>query len=109
MTEYSDQVIAALHKVPGFDGAEADSIPRLGGMTNLVHRVDSGAGSVIVRIPGAGTEEYIGRCLPIKFKDLYTFMQGCGANIVDQRRCKNASISTVGGFIILCKWVPIVP
>lgn len=63
MTEYSDQVIAALHKVSGFDGAEADSITRLGGMTNLVHRVDSGAGSVIVRIPGAGTEEYIDRAI----------------------------------------------
>ena len=62
MTEHTDRVMEALHSAPQFaDMAKADSIERLGGMTNLVHRVDFDGQSVIVRIPGEGTEEYIDR------------------------------------------------
>ena len=64
MTDYAEQVLTALRKAPGFEGVMAvDSITRLGGLTNLVHRVDLGARSVIVRIPGQGTEAYIDRAV----------------------------------------------
>ena len=57
-------VLEALRLVPGFEGVtRADAITRLGGLTNLVHRVDIGERSVIVRIPGAGTEDYIDRAV----------------------------------------------
>ena len=64
MTEHADKVMNALRRVPEFSGEEAaDGITRLGGLTNLVHRVDLGERSVIVRIPGEGTEEYIDRAV----------------------------------------------
>ncbi len=66
MTEHADKVMEALRKAPQFANvAEADHIERLGGLTNLVHRVDFGGQSVIVRIPGEGTEEYIDRAVEI--------------------------------------------
>jgi hypothetical protein len=56
MVEHSDQVLVALSKVPGFENLDdVISITRLGGLTNLVHRVDLTERSVIVRIPGKGT------------------------------------------------------
>lgn len=62
MGEHDAKVLAALARAPGFEGVgQADRIERLGGLTNLVHRVDVAGRSVIVRIPGAGTEEYIDR------------------------------------------------
>lgn len=62
MSENVERVLAALRRVPGFENVErADAVTRLGGLTNLVHRVDVGGRSVIVRIPGEGTEEYIDR------------------------------------------------
>lgn len=62
MTQYKEKVINALRKAPEFSNVEkVDSITRLGGLTNLVHRVDIGSHSVIVRIPGEGTEAYIDR------------------------------------------------
>ena len=64
MTEHIPQVMVALRKAPEFQGVDtADSITRLGGLTNLVHRVDLGERSVIVRIPGEGTEAYIDRAI----------------------------------------------
>jgi len=64
MTDHAEEVLRALRRAPGFEGVTAaDSITRLGGMTNLVHRVDLGARSVIVRIPGEGTEAYIDRAV----------------------------------------------
>jgi thiamine kinase-like enzyme len=64
MTEYATQVMDALRKAPGFEAVTSvDSITRLGGLTNLVHRVDIGERSVIVRIPGDGTEAYIDRAV----------------------------------------------
>lgn len=64
MTEHTQQVMAALRKAPGFeDVGVADSVTWLGGLTNLVHRVDLEEKSVIVRIPGQGTEAYIDRAV----------------------------------------------
>lgn len=60
----AERVIAALRKAPGYADASvtAAAIRRLGGLTNLVHRVAlPGRAAVIVRIPGAGTEAYIDR------------------------------------------------
>lgn len=64
MAEYATQVMDALRKAPGFEAVTSvDSITRLGGLTNLVYRVDIGERSVIVRIPGDGTEAYIDRAV----------------------------------------------
>ena len=40
---------------------DAVKITRLGGLTNLVFRVDHGGEQYVLRIPGKGTEEYINR------------------------------------------------
>nr|WP_319383569.1 choline/ethanolamine kinase family protein [uncultured Roseibium sp.] len=62
MTEHADKVLAALRTAPQFAHVtSAQHITRLGGLTNLVHRVDLKDQSVIVRIPGENTEEYIDR------------------------------------------------
>ena len=62
MVEHGSQVLETLRKVPGFENLDnVLSITRLGGLTNLVHRVDLTERSVIVRIPGQGTEDYIDR------------------------------------------------
>ena len=67
MSEHKQQVVAALKQAPEFAGvAEGDcTITRLGGLTNLVHLVEVGERRVIVRIPGAGTEDYIDRAVEI--------------------------------------------
>lgn len=66
MTDTNDRVLNALRQAPRFAALQSvDSITRLGGLTNLVHRVDFGGNSVIVRIPGDGTEEYIDRAVEI--------------------------------------------
>lgn len=66
MSEHESQVMQALRKAPEFrDITDAQQITRLGGLTNLVHRVDVGDRSVIVRIPGEGTEAYIDRAVEI--------------------------------------------
>ncbi|MCB1377194.1 MAG: phosphotransferase family protein [Alphaproteobacteria bacterium] len=44
----------------GLGGAPA-AITRLGGLTNLVFRVEQGTDRFVLRIPGKGTEEYINR------------------------------------------------
>lgn len=65
MDENRDRVIAALKQVPDFASADlsAAKLTRQGGLTNLVYRVDASGRSVIVRIPGEGTEEYIDRAV----------------------------------------------
>jgi len=67
MSEHTTQVIAALNNAPGFENVTAQdcTITRLGGLTNIVHRVDMRDHSVIVRIPGTGTEKYIDRAVEI--------------------------------------------
>lgn len=64
MTEHARKVMEALRQAKGFEDVdEAISVTRLGGLTNLVHRVDLRDRSVIVRIPGEGTEAYIDRAV----------------------------------------------
>ena len=65
--ENTAPVLEALRRVAGFEAAttETCSIQRLGGLTNLVYRVEFEGQSVIVRIPGQGTEDYIDRAIEI--------------------------------------------
>ena len=54
--------LAALRRIPGHEAAPDDTeIARLGGLTNRVYRVETAAGPVVLRLPGAGTEAYIDR------------------------------------------------
>jgi thiamine kinase-like enzyme len=61
--EHLAQIHAALVSLSGFEGVEPDSYPvtRLGGLTNLVFRVELERGTYVLRLPGAGTEDYIDR------------------------------------------------
>ncbi len=63
MTDNKPSILDALHNLPHCAPLTADdiSITRLGGLTNLVYRVDTGAQTLIVRLPGAGTETSINR------------------------------------------------
>ena len=63
MTEELDQVQQVLTRIPGFEELQPGSyqVERLGGLTNLVYRIDCGADRYVLRIPGKGTEEYIDR------------------------------------------------
>ncbi len=58
-----DNVAAALDRIPVFDGMPRAAIActRLGGLTNLVYRVEAGDRRYLLRIAGAGTEAYIDR------------------------------------------------
>ena len=52
---------AALAGVPMLSSLGAASITRLGGLTNLVFRIESAAGLHCLRVPGKGTSAYIDR------------------------------------------------
>jgi thiamine kinase-like enzyme len=58
-----DKVTAALARVPQLSGLAPGSVTctRLGGLTNLVYRVDAGDERYVLRVPGEGTEDYIDR------------------------------------------------
>jgi len=57
-----DEAIEALRRIPGYaDRVEGARAERLGGLTNIVWRVDLADGTVVLRLPGAGTEAYIDR------------------------------------------------
>lgn len=58
-----EKVIAALKRIPLLEGTaiESMSCARLGGLTNLVYRLEVGAERYVLRIPGEGTEDYIDR------------------------------------------------
>ena len=58
-----EQVFAALRRIPLFGGASNGEfqVERLGGLTNLVYRVDHKGNSYVLRIAGEGTEDYIDR------------------------------------------------
>ncbi len=58
-----DDIAAALDRIPVFDGVPRAAIAcaRLGGLTNLVYRVDAGDRRYVLRIAGEGTEDYIDR------------------------------------------------
>jgi thiamine kinase-like enzyme len=63
MSDDLSLVHRVLSGIPGFTelGADAYSVDRLGGLTNLVFRIDTGKDRYVLRIPGEGTEAYINR------------------------------------------------
>ena len=65
MNDHSARVHEVLTGIPGFEALSEDSYSaeRLGGLTNLVYRIDSGGERYVLRIPGKGTEEYIDRAV----------------------------------------------
>ena len=65
MPDHTDAVLRALANAPGFEGVTAAecTLARQGGLTNTVYLVQARGQSVIVRIPGAGTEAYIDRAV----------------------------------------------
>ncbi len=67
MAENMDAVLAALRNLPELAGIGPGDIAatRLGGLTNLVYRVEVQGRKLIVRIPGAGTEDYIDRSVEL--------------------------------------------
>ena len=54
------RILAGLELFAGIDEREL-SLTRLGGLTNLVFRIDHGPQHYVLRVPGKGTEEYINR------------------------------------------------
>ncbi len=63
MSENIDAIHAALQNLPQLNGVKQNSYKatRLGGLTNLVYRIETASENLIVRIPGDGTEDYIDR------------------------------------------------
>ena len=63
MNAYTENVIKVLNQVKGFEKITKEdcTMKRLGGMTNIVHLVETQDIDLIVRIPGKGTEDYINR------------------------------------------------
>ena len=63
MNTYTENVITVLNQVKGFEKITQEdcTMTRLGGMTNIVHLVETQDIDLIVRIPGKGTEDYINR------------------------------------------------
>ncbi len=51
----------ALSRIPLLASIDATTAVRLGGLTNLNYLVDTGLERLVVRVPGAGTGEYIDR------------------------------------------------
>ena len=58
-----DKVFSILNNIKGYEkiSTENSNLKRLGGMTNIVHLVETEKINLIVRIPGKGTEDYINR------------------------------------------------
>ncbi len=58
-----EKVIAALARIPQLSGLAPDTMScvRLGGLTNLVYRLEAAGERYVLRIPGEGTEDYIDR------------------------------------------------
>jgi thiamine kinase-like enzyme len=52
---------AALGRIPLLAGADPAAAQRLAGLTNVNHLVEHDGGRYVVRLPGAGTAEYIDR------------------------------------------------
>ncbi len=65
MNDDPQQLHRSLTAIPGFENLSAGAYTseRLGGLTNLVYRIDTGAERFVLRIPGKGTEEYIDRAV----------------------------------------------
>ncbi|WP_440996085.1 phosphotransferase [Arhodomonas sp. SL1] len=60
MDHHLENAIARIPQLAG-RSAEALAAERLGGMTNLVYRLNDNGESLVLRIPGEGTEAYIDR------------------------------------------------
>jgi len=56
-----DQARQALAGIPSLAAVPSAKITRLGGLTNLVFKVDTGTDRYCLRLPGKGTEDYIER------------------------------------------------
>ena len=54
------RILGGLELFAGINDGEL-AVTRLGGLTNLVFRVDQGREHYVLRVPGKGTEEYINR------------------------------------------------
>jgi len=67
MNDILNQVHRVLTNIPEFGDFTPGSYTaeRLGGLTNLVFRIDTGTDRYVLRIPGKGTEEYIDRVVEI--------------------------------------------
>ncbi|HRO10851.1 choline/ethanolamine kinase family protein [Amaricoccus sp.] len=61
MQTAEDEVRAAMALIPG--RGPVGTVERLGGLTNRVYRVEAGGETVVLRIPGEGTEAYIDRAV----------------------------------------------
>ncbi len=61
----AEKVTAALARIPDLAGLDSGSVAwtRLGGLTNLVYRLEAGGDTYVLRIPGEGTEDYIDRAV----------------------------------------------
>ncbi len=61
------EVHQSLTAIPGFEGITQNdySALRLGGLTNLVFRIETGKDRYVLRIPGEGTEVYIDRAVEV--------------------------------------------
>jgi len=55
------ELAAALARVPFLREVDASRVTRLAGLTNLNYLVDTGTDRLVLRVPGAGTSEYIDR------------------------------------------------
>ncbi len=55
------QLDDALARVPFLAQTDPTSVTRLGGLTNVNYMVDTGNDRLVLRVPGAGTSEYIDR------------------------------------------------
>jgi thiamine kinase-like enzyme len=62
-TDAQQEVMMALARMPDMQGLHAPDmkIQRLGGLTNRNYRLEMPRGNFVLRIPGAGTSEYISR------------------------------------------------
>jgi len=67
MSENRDAIHTALQNLPKFVEVPQSSYKatRLGGLTNLVYRIETAGENLIVRIPGDGTEDYINRAVEL--------------------------------------------
>ena len=63
MPDNKQAILAALRNLQAYRDLSGDhfSATRLGGLTNMVYRVEIAGEKLIVRLPGAGTEAYIDR------------------------------------------------
>ncbi len=61
----AEKVAAALARIPALVGLDPAAVAwtRLGGLTNLVYRLEVGGDTYVLRIPGEGTEDYIDRAV----------------------------------------------